>query len=140
MSFIAENPISVAQIASPPPLPIKGTRGLFAKVDGWYEIDDQGNEKKLGGNGTGGEDGKSAYEIALEQGFEGTEEEWLESLKGTDGKDGQKGEKGDKGDNGKDGADGKDGYSPIRGTDYWTPEDIAEIKTYVEDAILGGAW
>lgn len=33
--------------------------------------------------------GKSAYEIALQNGFEGTEEEWLASLKG------EKGEKGD---------------------------------------------
>lgn len=30
---------------------------------------------------TNGVDGKSAYEIALDKGFEGTEEEWLESLK-----------------------------------------------------------
>lgn len=30
--------------------------------------------------------GKSAYEIAVEHGFVGTEEEWLESLKGNDGK------------------------------------------------------
>lgn len=29
--------------------------------------------------------GKSAYEIALQEGFEGTEEEWLESLQGTSG-------------------------------------------------------
>ena len=29
-----------------------------------------------------GDPGKSAYEIAVENGFEGTEEEWLESLKG----------------------------------------------------------
>lgn len=28
-----------------------------------------------------GDDGKSAYEIALDNGFEGTEEEWLETLK-----------------------------------------------------------
>lgn len=28
-----------------------------------------------------GNDGKSAYEIALDNGFEGTEQEWLESLK-----------------------------------------------------------
>ena len=28
---------------------------------------------------------------------------------------------------GKDGKDGKDGYSPIRGTDYWTEADKAEI-------------
>lgn len=32
-----------------------------------------------------GEDGKSAYEIAVDNGFEGTEEEWLESLKGDAG-------------------------------------------------------
>lgn len=30
--------------------------------------------------------GKSAYEIAVENGFEGTEEEWLKSLHGEDGK------------------------------------------------------
>ena len=35
-----------------------------------------------------GDDGKSAYEIAVEHGFEGTDEAWLESLrvKGDDGK------------------------------------------------------
>jgi hypothetical protein len=33
-----------------------------------------------------------------------------------------------------------DGYSPVRGTDYWTEEDKAEIKSYVDEAILGGAW
>lgn len=32
-----------------------------------------------------GLDGKSAYEIAVEHGYIGTEEEWLESLKGKDG-------------------------------------------------------
>lgn len=30
--------------------------------------------------------GKSAYELAVDHGFEGSEEEWLESLKGVDGK------------------------------------------------------
>lgn len=35
-----------------------------------------------------GLNGKSAYEIAVEHGFEGTEEEWLLSLKGRDGDDG----------------------------------------------------
>lgn len=33
-------------------------------------------------------EGKSAYEIAVEHGFEGTEAQWLESLKGSDGRDG----------------------------------------------------
>lgn len=31
-------------------------------------------------------------------------------------------------------------YSPVRGTDYWTEEDIATIKAYVDDAILNGSW
>lgn len=35
---------------------------------------------------------------------------------------------------------GEHGYTPIRGTDYWTDEDKAEIKGYVDEAILGGAW
>lgn len=64
--------------------------------------------------GLGGGDGKSAYEIAIDNGFEGTEEEWLESLRGDDGYtpvkgvdyfDGAKGDKGDKGDQGDPGSD-----------------------------------
>lgn len=35
---------------------------------------------------------------------------------------------------------GADGKTPVRGTDYWTDADKAEIKSYVDDAILGGAW
>lgn len=50
--------------------------------------------------------GKSAYEIAVEEGFEGTQQEWLESLKGKDGINGVDGKDGA---NGKDGVDGKDG-------------------------------
>lgn len=37
-----------------------------------------------GAGGIKGEDGKSAYQIAIENGFIGTESEWLESLKGDD--------------------------------------------------------
>jgi hypothetical protein len=47
-----------------------------------------------------GQDGKTAFELAVENGFEGTEQEWLESLKGEPGKDGDPGEKGDPGDQG----------------------------------------
>jgi len=56
-----------------------------------------------------GKDGKSAYEIAVEYGFVGTETEWLESLKGVDGKDGVNGKNGCDGRNGVDGLPGKDG-------------------------------
>ena len=38
------------------------------------------------------------------------------------------------------GSTGDPGKTPVRGTDYWTAADIAEIKSYVDEAILGGAW
>lgn len=56
-----------------------------------------------------GTDGKSAFEIAVEHGFVGTETEWLESLKGVDGKDGVNGKDGCDGRNGADGLPGRDG-------------------------------
>ena len=56
-----------------------------------------------------GKDGKSAFEIAIEHGFVGTEAEWLKSLKGVDGKDGVNGKDGCDGRNGVDGLPGKDG-------------------------------
>lgn len=52
-----------------------------------------------------GKDGESAYEIAVRNGFEGTETEWLESLKGETGATGSAGK------DGTDGTDGKDGYT-----------------------------
>lgn len=75
-------------------------------------------KKKLnntGGSGTAGKDGKdgkSAYQIAVDGGFKGTEAEWITSLKGDKGDTGEKGEKGDtgaKGDKGDTGAKGDKG-------------------------------
>lgn len=57
--------------------------------------------------------GPSAYEIAVKNGYEGTEEEWLESLVGP------KGDKGDPGYTPVKGVDYFDGYSPIKGIDYF---------------------
>ena len=82
--------------------------------------------------GEKGDNGASAYDIAVAHGFVGTEAEWLESLKGEPGKDGAPGEPG------KDGAPGADGYTPVKGTDYWTAEDKAEIQSYI-DSQIGGA-
>ena len=59
---------------------------------------------------------------------------------GPKGDPGDIGPKGDTGDPGPQGPAGADGYTPVRGTDYWTDADIATIKGYVDDAILGGAW
>ena len=60
-----------------------------------------------------GADGLSAYEIAVKNGFQGTEIEWLASLHGKDGEDGKNGEDGKDGENGKDGTDGEDGSNGI---------------------------
>lgn len=59
--------------------------------------------------------GDSAYEVAVKNGFVGTEEEWLESLKGETGPAGPQGPKGDKGDVGPAGKDGKDGAQGPQG-------------------------
>lgn len=64
-----------------------------------------------------GKDGKSAFEIAVEHGFVGTETEWLESLRGTDGKDGLPGKDGADGLPGRDGTNGKNGVDGKNGTD-----------------------
>ena len=49
-------------------------------------------DDKCSGEGGGtGTSGKSAYEIAVDNGFVGTETEWLESLKGSDGTKGDNG-------------------------------------------------
>ena len=58
-----------------------------------------------GANGEKGSDGKSAYQIAVEQGYQGSESDWLSSLKG------DKGNTGAKGNPGQDGADGKSAYA-----------------------------
>ena len=71
------------------------------------------------GSGPRGERGKSAYEIWLDLGNEGTEQEFLASLKG------------------------QDGHTPVKGTDYWTTADqtaiVADVLAAVDELILGGA-
>ena len=59
-----------------------------------------------------GKDGASAYELAVQHGFSGTEEQWLASLqgvKGDTGDTGAQGEKGEKGDTGAQGLPGEKG-------------------------------
>ena len=49
-------------------------------------LDNDGNKLKVSGV-----DGKTAYDLAVEKGYKGTLEEWLESLKGSDGQNGSDG-------------------------------------------------
>jgi hypothetical protein len=90
--------------------------------------------------------GKSAYAIALDNEFEGSEEEWLNSLVGADGVAGNDGKSAYeialengfegaldewlaslKGETGEKGEQGEVGASPVKGVDYWTDEDKAAI-------------
>lgn len=50
--------------------------------------------KDIETTGEKGEPGRSAYEIAVEEGFSGTQSEWIESLKGEPGIQGAKGDPG----------------------------------------------
>lgn len=63
----------------------------------------QGPPGPAGDPGAPGKDGKSAYQIAQEEGFTGTEEEWLKSLIGPEGPEGPQGQPGPQGEPGKDG-------------------------------------
>jgi hypothetical protein len=80
--------------------------------DSWISIGDgadgsDGADGADGAAGADGEDGLSAYEVALENGFSGTQQQWLDSLVGADGAPGADGAdstvagpKGDTGDQG----------------------------------------
>ena len=96
--------------------------------------------------GANGKDGRSAYEIATENGFVGTAAEWLESLKGRDGidgkdgKDGADGLPGKDGTNGKDGLPGKDGRDGRDGKDGVSPDltnypDTDAVKALIQDVV-----
>ena len=67
-----------------------------------------GGDSGSGGNGT---PGHSAYEVAVDNGFKGTESQWLASLKGKDGVKGDKGDPGPAGPQGIQGLPGKDGLN-----------------------------
>lgn len=85
-----------------------------------YRITEGSLSSTTSGSGTSGikgDPGKSAYELAVENGFTGTVQEWLASLKGESG---------------------NPGNTPIKGVDYWTDSDKAEIVDDVMDTLPSG--
>lgn len=87
-----------------------------------------------------GEAGKSAYDIAVEHGFVGTEEEWLESLRGPQGEKGEQGEQGpqgEKGEQGEQGEAGAPGATPsitINEDGYWVINgEVTDVKAEGQD-------
>jgi hypothetical protein len=100
----------------------------------------QGEQGVQGEDGFIGSDGLSAYEVAVENGFVGTEEEWLEYLrqgpKGDTGDTGPQGSTGPQGPQGIPGEDGEDALWNFKGS--FDPEDsyaVGDVVTY-----LGQTW
>lgn len=82
-------------------------KGQFVMIDTGNVENEEDSRLYLKGNtewkfisdlsGAQGIQGLSAYQVAVQHGFEGTEDEWLISLKGEKGETGPKGDKGDTG-------------------------------------------
>lgn len=91
-----------------------------------------GQDGKDGTNGTNGINGTDGITPHIDE----TTKHWFigetdtgvlaEGVNGVDGKDGTNGV------DGTNGQDGADGYTPVRGTDYWTEQDIQTIKNYID--------
>lgn len=90
---------------------------LLGMIESGMLKGEKGDKGIDGTNGIDGTDGKSAYEISVENGFVGSETDWLASLKG------EKGEK------------GVDGVTPVKGVDYFTEVEKAEIIQAVLNAM-----
>lgn len=99
--------------------------GQFVMIDTGNVENEEDSRLYLKGNtewkfisdlsGAQGIQGLSAYQVAVQHGFEGTEAEWLISLKGEKGETGPKGDKGNTGEKGATGERGPQGLQGERG-------------------------
>ena len=104
-----------------------------------------GSKGSSGDAGKDGADGKDGTSVTVKSVNESTADGGINVITFSDGKtinikNGSQGSAGKDGTNGKDGAAGKDGKTPVRGTDYWTPEDKAEVINSVLASIQGTFW
>lgn len=127
-----------------------GTKLRFQRTDNtwgeWVDLE-----------GQIGPDGKSAYELAVKEGFDGDLTAWIYSLKGENGLSafelsgfqgtvtewieslkGEQGPKGDKGAPGKDGKDGRNGFDGIDGQDGKPgPEGLSAYEVWLQQGYTG---
>lgn len=88
-------------------------------------------------SGAQGIQGLSAYQVAVQHGFEGTEAEWLISLKGEKG---ETGPKGDKGDTGEKGATGEKGPKGDTGSGLNIKGELDSESQLPQEGVSGDAW
>lgn len=93
----------------------------------------KGDKGDPGEQGPQGEPGLSAYEIAVDNGFEGTEEEWLESLVGPEGAQGPEGPQGPQGPEGPQGPQGLQGEQGPAGVDG---TGVTILGSYADESAL----
>lgn len=83
-----------------------------------------------GGKGEKGDDGLSAYQIAVNNGFVGNVSQWLDSLRGQDGQRGERGLRGEKGERGEQGLPGRNGQQGERGLNGASAYELAVAGGY----------
>lgn len=111
---------------------LAGAGALKGEKGDPFTYDDFTPEQLLALKGENGIDGKSAYQLAVEKGFVGTEAEWVASLKGETGPIGPQGEIGPQGLKGETGATGPQGIQGPKGDNYQITEaDYAAIAGMV---------
>ena len=104
---------------------LAGAGALKGEKGDPFTYDDFTPEQLLALKGENGIDGKSAYQLAVEKGFVGTEAEWVASLKGETGPIGPRGiqgEVGPQGLKGETGATGPQGIQGPKGDNYQITE------------------
>lgn len=82
--------------------------------------------------------GKSTYQIAVDNGFEGTEKEWLLTIKGEKGDKGDKGDKGEQGERGLQGEQGNKGAKGDKGLKGDKGEQGIQGKSAYDIAVENG--
>lgn len=75
-------------------------------------------------------------QFGIPQGIQGEKGEKGDTgEQGPQGIQGEQGPQGLPGTNGQDGKDGSDGYTPVKGVDYYTDNEIAEISKNIKEAV-----
>lgn len=111
---------------------LAGAGALKGEKGDPFTYDDFTPEQLLALKGENGIDGKSAYQLAVEKGFVGTEAEWVASLKGETGPIGPQGIQGEVGPQGLKGETGATGPQGPKGDNYQITEaDYAAIAGMV---------
>lgn len=117
----------------------QGIQGEIGPQGPIGETGPQGPQGPAGTDGADGADGLSAYEVAVANGFTGSEAQWLASLVGPQGETGATGPQGPQGEQGPPGSDAEVTSTNIIAALGYTPADavvLGDIQAAL-DAING---